>query len=718
MLKLEKVGIFYPIIILSVYPYIIARRVYNSHFAEYVWSSSARTAQDYFLIDKAVFFMIWTSIFLGIVFLCRKKRQRKMNFEVFYGLFIYMALVVLSTSLSVNKRLSLQGANEQFESMEILLSYGCCCLLCYIFFIDSGKNILFYRVAALTTIVMGIAGIVQFCEIHEKVYLTLYNSNYVGMMMSLLFPLNYMRLCALGKKTGEKWLYRLALIAGIILLFLCGSKTAGVVVIWGVILFVLMNFGKKSWILFLLCSMIAGVLILGYQAAGIVRTPNYGIADVRTNPNAVTFIRGDEQIDFQFEMPEEDSFYFQLTDGQGNPISYEKNIEETRYIPQDERYSDYQFTIVDYEDFYGFMVTVDGRDWYFAKNDEGSYCYVNGYERLDVYQLAATQGFRGREGFATNRGYIWSRTIPLLTKYLLTGSGPDTFALVFPQNDVGKYLTTDIPYKMIITKPHSLYLQIAVQTGILSLFAFLYFIVGVLRHLCLRQNGEGKLSIENTGFFVAILSYLLVGLFNDSNLCTAPLFWVIVGMALTLSKETSQVTEKQQKSPSRLRPATPTDAPYIHQIMCTVSEAMQNRTHFVCDSLDFVQRHIHDEGQCIVACNEQGKVVASLIVRFPGMAGDNLGREMDLTEEQLMCVAHMESAVVLPECRGAGLQQRMLVYAEEILSAQNYRYLMATVAPENTPSLHNLQKCGYKIVKTTEKYGGLCRHVLLKQIKA
>ena len=69
-------------------------------------------------------------------------------------------------------------------------------------------------------------------------------------------------------------------------------------------------------------------------------------------------------------------------------------------------------------------------------------------------------GFEGKEELGSSRGYIWSRTLPLLGNCLFTGFGPDTFTYNFPQNDVlakyysyeqfneGFYVTVDKPHIM------------------------------------------------------------------------------------------------------------------------------------------------------------------------------------------------------------------------------------------------------------------------------
>ena len=79
-------------------------------------------------------------------------------------------------------------------------------------------------------------------------------------------------------------------------------------------------------------------------------------------------------------------------------------------------------------------------------------------------------------------------------------------------------------------------------------------------------------------------------------------------------------------------------------------------------------------------------------------------------------VVHMESVAVLPEYRGYHLQEKMLRYAEECIDKKQYSYLLATVSPDNPASYHSFEKCGYALVMTKEKYGGLLRRIYEKCI--
>ena len=102
---------------------------------------------------------------------------------------------------------------------------------------------------------------------------------------------------------------------------------------------------------------------------------------------------------------------------------------------------------------------------------------------------------------------------------------------------------------------------------------------------------------------------------------------------------------------------------------------------------------------------------------FPGLSEENLGRDINLSETDLLKVAHMDSVAVLPQYRGHGLQNKLMQAAEAEARQRGYRYLMCTVHPDNHYSKNNVLKQGYHVIATKEKYGGYTRNILLKEIK-
>lgn len=201
-----------------------------------------------------------------------------------------------------------------------------------------------------------------------------------------------------------------------------------------------------------------------------------------------------------------------------------------------------------------------------------------------------------------------------------------------------------------------------------------------------------------------------------------------------------------------LRPATLDDAYEIWSIMDTCFQALEHKEYFICDDLEYVKDILNVHGFGVVACDMDGKIVGNLLVKYPGLDEENLGYDVflhskkdytnnislntedynqvitapdnniflkctiALTSENLIRVLHMDSASVLPEHRGHHLESRMIAFAETLIDTSKYCYSFATVAPENTASLKSLERNGYEIMVTKEKYGGVKRYVMMKRL--
>lgn len=104
---------------------------------------------------------------------------------------------------------------------------------------------------------------------------------------------------------------------------------------------------------------------------------------------------------------------------------------------------------------------------------------------------------------------------------------------------------------------------------------------------------------------------------------------------------------------------------------------------------------------------------------FPGDDAENLGKDAGLPDQELEHVVHWERCLIAPEFRGNNLQFRLgelLVQATTALN-KNYRYMCATVAPNNYPSLHQLfEQQKMVAVALKKKYGDLWRFVFFQDI--
>lgn len=170
-----------------------------------------------------------------------------------------------------------------------------------------------------------------------------------------------------------------------------------------------------------------------------------------------------------------------------------------------------------------------------------------------------------------------------------------------------------------------------------------------------------------------------------------------------------------------LRLAAAKEADTIWSIMDTCYQALEQKEHFICDDLNYVKDILSGHGFGIVACDENEKIVGNLSVKYPGLSEENLGYDVfgkactiALTPETLNRVLHMDSASVLPEHRGHGLESRMIAFAETLVDTSKYCYSFATVAPENTASLKSLERNGYRVMTIKEKYANVIRCVMMK----
>lgn len=169
-----------------------------------------------------------------------------------------------------------------------------------------------------------------------------------------------------------------------------------------------------------------------------------------------------------------------------------------------------------------------------------------------------------------------------------------------------------------------------------------------------------------------------------------------------------------------LRQASLEDAYEIWWVMNHVSQSMKHPEHFICDDLDYVTNLLSGHGFAVAACDSTGKIVGNLLVKYPGLTDENLGydvfTEENLKSEKLLQVVHMDSASVLCAHRGHGLESRMIAYAEQLLDSSQYKYSFATVAPQNLASLKSLERSGYRVMMTKEKYGGRMRCIMMKEL--
>lgn len=146
-----------------------------------------------------------------------------------------------------------------------------------------------------------------------------------------------------------------------------------------------------------------------------------------------------------------------------------------------------------------------------------------------------------------------------------------------------------------------------------------------------------------------------------------------------------------------------------------VREGMEQKDWFYLDPPEAVRTMMADGTMELWVAEDHDRLAAIFDVLYPGLESFNYGYDLDLREEDLLRVVHMDTSAVHPDYRGQGLQAMMIRRAEEELSGKGHRILLCTAHPENRFSLNNLLGLGYAIKKRVEKYGSE-RYILRKDI--
>ena len=181
--------------------------------------------------------------------------------------------------------------------------------------------------------------------------------------------------------------------------------------------------------------------------------------------------------------------------------------------------------------------------WMTVDNNQLFMLYPRGEDdsfiRIDPHEPIPSWGFEGWETWGSNRGYIFARTIPLLSQSIFIGSGSDTFLIRFPTHDIiSNYRYFNVPY-MLVDKAHNLYLQTAITTGVVSALAimalFAHFILTTFWSL-IKHQGHDDMFWLRLGILASVSAYSVSSLSTDSTVSSAPMFWIVLGIGYALEK--------------------------------------------------------------------------------------------------------------------------------------------------------------------------------------
>ncbi len=612
--KEEKfpIGLLLPIIaFLAIIPLITMMHDYDTNLGQFEWFTSYASMTDFFLYFK-MFWIILTSVYLifCLIYIFFAEEKNPIWAKQLIPIAIYCGISLISAIASKYSYFSFHGIFEQFESVWVLLSYG---LMVYYSFYIMQNELALKR--AMNWFLIGIAimsfigltqvfrhdlfrttfgqklitpssysgGPLEFSFELGRPYMTLYNPNYVGFYVALTIPVVLTILMAVKKI----WI-RIAsafLLAALLLILFASQSRAGILALLVSLFLMFLCMRKvfiKNWKIglggiivilaafFLVNSMNDNVLLNRLQGMFTTTEEYFPLKEIATNDDDVTVtyqtaernketngkITKDDKLVIKMLQDDNGSDYFDLKDGNGKKLGLILGEDGVTNTIDDPRFSTFSIAVNRDDSFQGFVLTIDGYAWYLSNlmnkdGQKGYYCRGGAGAMMKLAKITDSVSYLDKHyKLANMRGYIWDRTIPLLKKYFFLGSGPDTFIIAFPNNDlVGMYNSGHL--NEIITKPHCMYLQVGVQTGVISLIALLVFFGWYLIDSLIifwRCHYSEYMTFIGVGIFGSVIGYLILSLTNDSCVALSPIFYTLIGIGLGINykirKEMTYVFDK------------------------------------------------------------------------------------------------------------------------------------------------------------------------------
>lgn len=277
--------------------------------------------------------------------------------------------------------------------------------------------------------------------------------------------------------------------------------------------------------------------------------PDDAITKIVTEEDIAITYHG-EEFHTAYEVTDEGVINMSLYDGQGQSIQHTLDESNYLYTIQDERFPGFTVQAVNLNEEIAIGITADNIAWYFKRGDDNTYYYYNVFGRWDKINNAPRVATKFLEKKFEERGTIWSKTIPMLKNCLFFGTGADTYTVTYPQDDyVNKVY--DGSTTALDVKPHCFYLQVATQSGIPALIAVLvfyiwYFITSL--KLYAKATYQDGMEIVGAGLMCATFTYMVISFLNDSTVSVAPIFWIMMGIGVSVNEMVKKSSESSAES--------------------------------------------------------------------------------------------------------------------------------------------------------------------------
>jgi hypothetical protein len=565
-------------------PLIVHGKIVEIPFEEANFWKGGTTQVDVFNYYKSKAIIIGTIVavltFFGLIFDKKINIQKEKRYYI--PILIYMIVSILSAIMSQFKGAAFNGFIEMHQGLFVLMSYMVLLFIMINFIVsENDVKVLIYSFVVLIFI-EGVIGLSQYFGFDilqsplglriiapsflntqdfkfsigaYNIYGTLFNPNFVGSLTALLLPISItLYLFENDKKKSVS--FGIAAVLAYILWIGCKSRAGylGISAASIIGIFVFKDSIKTSYkklallliiflVIFIILNLVSNGSVFNQFLRLLPSTETESIEEVKSSQQVlfndvsidknILTIKTNKETFYAIANNGALSFY----DSDNNPLGLTRdNDGKAAFV--DEHYSNYKLQV---QPSVIRLSAYDRKlDLYVTEESEIKVISFNNNHTVPV-EAPRLKLFDGKEAFASYRGYIWSRTIPMLKDTIIVGYGPDNYPMYFPQEDyVGRFNASPNGLAdTVIDKPHNLYLQTAINTGVVSLISLLLiwgtYLIDSFK-LYIKKNLDSFVDYIGAAIFLSIIAYLVAGIFNDSVVSVAPLFWVLLGMGISINR--------------------------------------------------------------------------------------------------------------------------------------------------------------------------------------
>ena len=160
--------------------------------------------------------------------------------------------------------------------------------------------------------------------------------------------------------------------------------------------------------------------------------------------------------------------------------------------------------------------------------------FANLPEGSGLWELQEVLHGRAQDGFGSERLGIWRMTVGMARENLLFGTGPDTFWYAMQQYQA----RTGQGLQQNFDNPHNMLLAVLSGSGVPALLLYLALMT-VVAVMCLRAARRDPWPLA---LLAGLAAYQLQGLFTFSICLVSPMFWVMLGMAVSQTCRQEETT--------------------------------------------------------------------------------------------------------------------------------------------------------------------------------